>query len=158
MKKVSKVYMDTCINIVFSCIMGIINSFSWQNNLVCIYQLSFIQNVHVIYAETSVGVFAKRTIQKNVQFGPFVGELVMKDSDINSKFPLAVSFYILQANTLWQFHIQFKHSTIDLIQTPKENCMACESFNWNILFKKQQNFAIINRSYILCIFYMFGFS
>lgn len=89
---------------VFSCIMCI-NSFSWQNNLVCIYQLSFITNVHFIYAETSVGVFAKRTIQKNVQFGPFVGELVMKDSDINSKFPLAVSFYILQANTFWQFHI-----------------------------------------------------
>lgn len=51
----------------------------------------------LFYTETSVGVFAKRTIQKNVQFGPFVGELVMKDNDINSKFPLAVRFYILQA-------------------------------------------------------------
>lgn len=45
--------------------------------------------------ETSVGVFAKRTIQKNVQFGPFVGELVTKDNVMNTRFPLAVSKKIL---------------------------------------------------------------
>ena len=44
-----------------------------------------------VFAEAHVGVFAKRTIPRCTQFGPFIGELVQTKEDIEStKFLLMV--------------------------------------------------------------------
>lgn len=82
-------------------------------------------------SETSVGVFAKRTIQKNVQFGPFVGELVMKDSDINSKFPLA---------------IERGEGDVNYFDTSDEN--KC---NWMMFVRPAESYADQN-----CVAYQYG--
>jgi hypothetical protein len=37
-----------------------------------------------VFAEAHVGVFAKRTIPRCTQFGPFIGELVQTKEDIES--------------------------------------------------------------------------
>ena len=48
--------------------------------------------IPVILTEAHVGVFAKRTIPRCTQFGPFIGELVQNKDDIEStKFLLMVS-------------------------------------------------------------------
>ncbi|XP_061165396.1 PR domain zinc finger protein 10-like isoform X1 [Saccostrea echinata] len=86
-------------------------------------------NLHPI--ETSVGVFAKRTIQKNVQFGPFVGELVTDENAINGKFPLA---------------IERGEGDVSYFDTSDEN--KC---NWMMFVRPAESYAEQN-----CVAYQYG--